>query len=299
MTLDPMEIEALVFDVFGTVVDWRTSIVREGRALGRRLRIEADWEAFADAWRGMYQPAMERVRSGEREWVRLDDLHRESLCTLIESFGIRGLDEAGIDHFNRAWHRLDPWPDCVEGLTAMRRRYVLGTCSNGNVAMMVHMARRAGLPWDAILGAEPCRAYKPLPEAYLGTCAYLDLPPERVVMVAAHNDDLVHAASHGMRTAFVARPGEYGPHQKPGLRGRTRVRLHRPRLPRLGGEAGLHRLTAGAMGLPASPVSGIGSGSALGARSSQESESGWRIILRHPIPHRGGLWHPGRSCPVA
>ena len=136
------------------------------------------------------------------------------MCTLIESFGIRGLDEAGIDHFNHAWHRLDPWPDCVEGLTAMRRRYILGTCSNGNVAMMVNMARRAGLPWDAILGAEPCRAYKPLPEAYLGTCAYLDLPPERVVMVAAHNDDLVHAASHGMRTAFVARPTEYGPHQR-------------------------------------------------------------------------------------
>ena len=213
MAIDPAQIRALVFDVFGTVVDWRTSIIREGRALGRRLGVEADWEAFADAWRGMYQPAMERVRSGERPWTRLDDLHRESLCTLIESFGIRGLNEAGIDHFNRAWHRLDPWPDCVEGLTAMRRRYILGTCSNGNVAMMVNMAKRAGLPWDAILGAEPCRAYKPLPEAYLGTCAYLDLPPERVVMVAAHNGDLVHAASHGMRTAFVARPTEYGPHQ--------------------------------------------------------------------------------------
>ena len=213
MTAVATGIDALVFDVFGTVVDWRSSIIREGRALGERLGVEADWGAFADAWRGMYQPAMERVRSGEREWVRLDDLHRESLCALIESFGIRGLDEAGIDHFNRAWHRLDPWPDVVEGLTAMRRRYIIGTCSNGNVAMMVNMAKRAGLPWDAILGAEPCRAYKPLPAAYLGTCAYLDLPPERVVMVAAHNDDLMHAASHGMRTAFVARPTEYGPHQ--------------------------------------------------------------------------------------
>ena len=214
MAVDPAQIEALVFDVFGTVVDWRTSIVREGRALGERLRVEADWEAFADAWRGMYQPAMERVRSGERAWTRLDDLHRESLCELLDQFAVTGLDDAGIDDFNRAWHRLDPWPDCVAGLTAMRRRYILGTCSNGNVAMMVNMARRAGLPWDAILGAEPCRAYKPLPEAYLGTCAYLDLPPERVVMVAAHNDDLVHAASHGMRTAFVARPTEYGPHQR-------------------------------------------------------------------------------------
>ena len=210
MAVEPGEIRALVFDVFGTVVDWRSSIIREGRALGERLGIEADWEAFADAWRGMYQPAMEQVRSGARTWVRLDDLHRESLCALIDQFGIRGLDEDGIDHFNRAWHRLDPWPDAVEGLTAMRRRFIIGTCSNGNIAMMVNMAKRAGLPWDAILGAEPCRAYKPLPEAYLGTCAYLDLPPGRVLMVAAHNDDLVHAASHGMRTAFVARPPSTG-----------------------------------------------------------------------------------------
>ena len=167
----------------------------------------------------------------------LDDLHRESLCTLIESFGIRGLDEAGIDHFNHAWHRLDPWPDAVEGLTAMRRRYIIGTCSNGNVAMMVNMAKRAGLPWDATLGAEPCRAYKPLPQAYLGTCAYLDLPPERVVMVAAHNDD-----PRARRLPWDAHRLRRPPHRvraapEPGLRSRARFRLRRRRLHRIGGEA--------------------------------------------------------------
>ena len=228
MAVDPMEIEALVFDVFGTVVDWRTSIVREGRALGERLRVEADWEAFANAWRGMYQPAMERVRSGEREWTRLDDLHRESLCALIESFGIRGLDEAGIDHFNRAWHRLDPWPDCVEGLTAMRRRYVLGN--------LLERQRRDdgehGPPRRPVLGRDPRRRALPgptsrCPRRTSGTCAYLDLPPERVVMVAAHNDD--PRARRLPRDAHRVRrpPRRVRTAPAPGLRGRARVRLHR------------------------------------------------------------------------
>lgn len=212
------DVAALVFDVFGTVVDWRGSIIREGHALGARLGLDVDWEAFADAWRGRYQPSMQRVRSGERAWVKLDDLHRESLVELLQVFAIEGLGEHDIDEFNRAWHRLTPWPDSVAGLQRLRRRFPLATCSNGNVALLMHMARNAGLPWDAILGAEPARAYKPLPEAYLRTADFLGLPPQRVMLVAAHNDDLVAARSQGLRTAFVVRPTEYGPQQERDLR---------------------------------------------------------------------------------
>jgi 2-haloacid dehalogenase len=206
-------VKALTFDVFGTVVDWRSSLVREGRTLSERFGIQADWEAFADAWRALYQPSMDRVRRGEREWTRLDDLHRESLDELVERFRLTGLDEAELDHLNRAWHRLDPWPDSVPGLTRLKRRYILATLSNGNVALIVNMARHGGLPWDAVLGAEPTRAYKPQPEAYLRTAEFLGLRPEECMMVAAHNGDLVAARSQGFRTAFVARPTEYGPGQ--------------------------------------------------------------------------------------
>ncbi len=177
-----------------------------------------DWVAFADDWRGLYQPQMEKVRSGEIGWTKLDDLHRMSLELLLEKYAITGLSEAEIDHLNRAWHRLPPWPDSVPGLTRLRRRYPLATLSNGNVALLMHMARRAGLPWDAILGAEPARHYKPQPEAYLGTAAYLSLPPEQCMLVAAHNDDLLAAASVGYRTAFIARPTEYGPAQTANVR---------------------------------------------------------------------------------
>ena len=208
-----MNVEACVFDVFGTVVDWRSSIIREGRELGARKGIEADWEALADAWRGRYQPSMERVRSGARAWTKLDDLHRESLNDLLREFSIDGLTEREIDDFNRAWHRLDPWPDSVPGLTRMKRRFILATLSNGNVALLLNMARYAGLPWDTILGAEPARAYKPLPEAYLRTADFLGLAPQQVMLVAAHNDDLLAARAVGFRTAFVSRPNEYGPHQ--------------------------------------------------------------------------------------
>jgi len=213
MSFHSDSIDAVVFDVFGTVVDWRTSIIREGRDLGTRKGIDADWEAFADAWRGKYQPSMEKVRAGERPWTRLDDLHRESLLELIHEFGLEGLDDGEIDHFNRAWHRLDPWPDSVEGLTRLKARYIIATLSNGNIALLLNMAKRAGLPWDAILGAEPARAYKPMPESYLRTAAFLGLPASRVMLCAAHNDDLAAARSHGYRTAFVRRPTEYGPHQ--------------------------------------------------------------------------------------
>jgi len=217
--MDGTTIRALTFDVFGTVVDWRTSIAREGAALGRARGItNVDWVAFADAWRGLYQPAMTRVRNGEREWVRLDVLHRESLDTLLDRFAIKGLSEADVDHLNRAWHRLDPWPDAVAGLTRLKRRFVLATLSNGNVALIVNMAKHAGLPWDAVLGAEPTRHYKPQRETYLGTADILGLRPEQCLMVAAHNNDLVAASGCGFHTAFVARPTEYGPEQKTDLR---------------------------------------------------------------------------------
>ena len=211
------EPKALTFDVFGTVVDWRTSIAREGRAFGERHGIEADWARFADDWRGLYQPSLSRVRNGERPWAPLDDLHRESLCALLGKLGVAigdaGVDGAAIDEFNRAWHRLDPWPDAVEGLTRLKRRYVLATLSNGNVALLVNMAKRAELPWDAVLGAEVARRYKPQPEAYLTTADLLGLPPGECMMVAAHNDDLRAAGSLGFRTAFVRRPAERGPGQ--------------------------------------------------------------------------------------
>jgi 2-haloacid dehalogenase len=206
-------IKALTFDVFGTVVDWRGSIIREGEAFGRARGREVDWARFADAWRGRYQPSLEEVRSGRRPWTPLDDLHRESLEALLAEFGIPGLAPEDVEHLNRAWHRLDPWPDAVPGLTRLRRRYILATLSNGNVALMVNMARRAGLPWDAILGAEVAGHYKPQPEAYLRTAALLGLAPGECLMVAAHNSDLIAASGCGLRTAFVPRPEEHGPGQ--------------------------------------------------------------------------------------
>ena len=210
-------VKALTFDVFGTVVDWRSSIIEAGRAIGRRKGIEADWEAFADAWRGKYQPSMSRVRDGEAPWTNLDSLHRASLDELLEEFGIGKLDPQEKDDLNRTWHRLQPWPDSVEGLTLLKRKYVLATLSNGNIALLVNMARNAGLPWDAILGAEVARHYKPQPQAYLVTAELLGLAPHECMMVAAHNDDLVAAGELGFRTAFVRRPTEHGPDQQTDL----------------------------------------------------------------------------------
>jgi 2-haloacid dehalogenase len=207
------DVQALTFDVFGTVVDWRTSVARELAQLFGPRGAQRDWPAVADRWRALYQPAMEAVRSGHRPWVKLDDLHRENLAQVLAEFGLGGLDDAQTEHLNRAWHRLDPWPNVVAGLVRLKRRYILATLSNGNVALMVNMARRAGLPWDAILGAEVAQAYKPLPTAYLRTVDYLGLPPAACMMVAAHNDDLVAAGALGFRTAFVARPHEHGPGQ--------------------------------------------------------------------------------------
>lgn len=205
------EIKALTFDVFGTVVDWRSSVAREAQAMLAPKGFERDWGAFASAWRARYQPAMEAVRRGERPFVILDVLHRENLVELLDAEGVRGLGEAEIDHLARAWRRLDPWPDVVAGLKRLKRRFILATLSNGNVALMVEMARRAGLPWDAILGAEVSQAYKPQAEAYDGAARMLGLDPAECLMVAAHPGDLRAAAARGFRTAYVHRPLEEGP----------------------------------------------------------------------------------------
>jgi 2-haloacid dehalogenase len=202
-------IRALTFDVFGTVVDWRSGIIRDGEALGRAKGLAVDWARFADAWRGLYQPALSQVRDGTRPWTKLDDLHRESLERLLVEFGIAGLSETEIGALNRAWHRLDPWPDAIGGMTRLKRRYILATLSNGNVALLVNMAKRAGLPWDAVLGAEVARCYKPQKGAYLATAAFLELRPEQCLMVAAHYNDLVAAAACGFRTAYVWRRDEF------------------------------------------------------------------------------------------
>jgi 2-haloacid dehalogenase len=206
-------IQALTFDVFGTVVDWRTSITREVQALAAAKGWSLDPAAFADAWRAGYQPAMARVRSGELPWTKIDDLHRLILDDLLLRFDIRNLAEEEIDHLNRVWHRLEPWPDVPEGLTRLKKRYILATLSNGNVALLVNMAKRAGLPWDCVLSAELAHHYKPDPEAYLSAADLLGLAPQQVMMVAAHNGDLRAARAVGFRTAFVARPTEYGPGQ--------------------------------------------------------------------------------------
>jgi 2-haloacid dehalogenase len=206
-------VQALLFDVFGTVVDWRSSIIKELSSWGAERGLAADWAGFTDDWRALYQPAMEEVRSGRRAWTILDVLHRESLEKLLVRYRV-SLSEAEREHINRVWHRLSPWPDVIEGLRRLKTRYIIGTLSNGNVALLTRMAKNAGLPWDVILGAETARAYKPLPAAYTRNAELLGLRPNEAMLVAAHNDDLAAAAAQGLRTAFVARPAEYGPHQK-------------------------------------------------------------------------------------
>ena len=206
--------EALIFDVFGTVVDWRSSVIDELTVFRDARGLKFDCVAFADAWRGLYQPSMEAVRTGERPYAPLDDLHRESLLTLLDTNGVNGLGPHEIEHLVTIWHRLRPWPDVVAGLTRLKRRHIIASCSNGNIRLMVNLARFGGLPWDMVLGAEIAQAYKPQPAAYLKSCAALGLEPARVMMVAAHNRDLEAARSHGLQTAFVLRATEYGPHQK-------------------------------------------------------------------------------------
>jgi 2-haloacid dehalogenase len=202
-----MATPVLLFDVFGTVVDWHGSIVREVQA----LHPQVDADAFATAWRAGYQPAMQRVRSGELGWTLIDDLHRLVLDELLPRFGLSHLDEAARDHLNRVWHRLDPWPEVVQGLGRLKARHTLCTLSNGNIGLLTNMAKRAGLPWDCVLSAEVFRAYKPDPRVYLGAAAVFRLPPAQVMLVAAHHDDLAAARACGLATAYVERPLEFGP----------------------------------------------------------------------------------------
>ncbi|MBP0465583.1 haloacid dehalogenase type II [Roseomonas sp. PWR1] len=209
-------VKALVFDVFGTVVDWRSGIARDARTfLARHGRAEIDPAAFADAWRRRYQPAMEEVRTGRRPFTRLDVLHRENLDGVLRDHGIDpgGIAAAELDWLNRAWHRLDPWPDTIPGLIRLKARHFIAPLSNGNILLLANMAKRAGIPWDAILGAEVAQAYKPQPEAYLRTAEVLGLAPGEVALVAAHNGDLAAARKAGLKTAFVLRPTEHGPAQ--------------------------------------------------------------------------------------
>jgi len=213
--MDPNDVSALVYDTFGTLVDWRGSLIAELSAFGRERGINIDWEAFTDAWRAGYQPAMEPIRKGERGFTSLDVLHRETLDKLVVQFGIKGLSEADLQHLNRGWHRLKPWPDVIPGMARLRTRYIVGPMSNGNTALLLNMAKNAGIPWDTVLGSDTFRAYKPMPEAYLGMCRLLDLPPARVMLVAAHNGDLAAARGCGLRTGFISRPGEFGPRPNP------------------------------------------------------------------------------------
>jgi len=205
---DPADLRLLVFDVFGTVVDWRTCIAREVEALSLGL----DGAAFADAWRERYQPALQQVRSGQRPWVSLDILHRENLDALLDEFGVAArLDEPARQALNRAWHRLDPWPEARAGLARLKRRFVIAPLSNGNIALLTHMAKRTALPWDCVLSAEVFQAYKPDPRTYRGAAEVFGLRPDQVMMVAAHAGDLRAAAACGLRTAYVDRPLEFGP----------------------------------------------------------------------------------------
>src|SRR5215468_9536818 len=204
--------KALVFDTFGTVVDWRGSVIEEGTALGKSKHFEIDWPSFADRWRAGYAPAMERVRKGELPWTKLDDLHRMILDELLSEFRmIPSLTDGEKDHLNRVWHRLKPWPDSVPGLRRLKRKFTIAPLSNGNVALLSNMAKQAGLPWDLILSAELAKHYKPDRETYLMAVDLLGLKPDQVMMVAAHINDLDAARSFGLKTGFVYRPNEYGP----------------------------------------------------------------------------------------
>ncbi len=214
MTTRASAAEALLFDVFGTVVDWRTSLQRWFQRFGREHKLEADWVGLVDDWRAAYQLSLARVRQGERPYVTLDVLHRESLDSLLARYGLGRVLEGDRQQMARAWRWLDPWPDTIAGLTRLKRKYVIGTLSNGGLGLLVDLAKFAGLPWDVVLSADLFQHYKPDAPVYLGAAELLARPASALVLVAAHNDDLAAARSHGFRTAFVARPTEYGPRQK-------------------------------------------------------------------------------------
>ena len=212
---DPRALRALAFDVFGTVVDWRSSVIREGQMLSAAKGLQVDWAAFADAWRAGYAPAMDRTRGAGRDWADIDTLHREILDGLVPRFGLQALDEAELTALNLVWHRLMPWPDSVAGLHRLKSRWAVSTLSNGNVSLLVDMAKNAGLPWDCVLSAELAGRYKPDPEVYLMAARLLGCVPGELMMVAAHVDDLQAARTCGLRTAYVHRPLEFGPDAPP------------------------------------------------------------------------------------
>lgn len=208
-------VKVMVFDTFGTVVDWRSVVIEEGTALSKAKGFTLDWAAFADEWRGAYGPSMNRVRKGELPWTKLDVLHRMSLDTLLEKHKVTALTEADKVQFNKVWHRGRPWPDSVAGLTRLKTRYTIAPLSNGNIALLTDMAKHGGIPWDCILGAELVRHYKPDPETYLSPVQFFDLTPPEVMMVAAHPGDLQGAKKEGLRTAYVHRPLENGAGKTP------------------------------------------------------------------------------------
>jgi len=203
-------VKACVFDTFGTVVDWRSSVIAEARSWGNAKGLDIDWVEFADRWRMGYSPAMDRVRMGKLPWTGLDDLQRMILEDLLRDYKIDGLSEAEKTDWSHVWRRLEPWPDSVEGLTRLKKKYIISPMSNGNIALMVHLAKFAGLPWDLVLGSDLVRHYKPDRETYLSAPLYLDLKPQEVMMCAAHSGDLKAARSCGLRTGFIHRPNEYG-----------------------------------------------------------------------------------------
>jgi 2-haloacid dehalogenase len=206
--------KVIVFDTFGSVVDWRSSLIADLSAFGAKKGITVDWPALVDAWRAAYHPSMDRVRKGEQPFTKLDNLHRASLDKLVVDFGIKGLTEEDLVHINLGWHRLHPWPDSVPGLTRLKSRFIIGPLSNGNVSLLLNMAKFAGIPWDMIFGSDLFQHFKPDPETYLGVAKMLDLRPDEVMMGAAHNADLGKARDCGLLTAFFPRPKEYGPNQK-------------------------------------------------------------------------------------
>jgi 2-haloacid dehalogenase len=211
-------VEALLFDVFGTVVDWRTSLIRQLQQFGREQGVSADWATLADDWRAEYEPAMNAVRTGTRGWTSLEQLHRESLDGLLARHGLGQLNEQPRRQMVLFWHFLDPWPDAVEGLMRLKQKHIIGTLSNGGVRLLADMAKFAALPWDVIFSSDLFRHYKPDPSVYLGAAGLLETAPEKIMLVAAHNYDLAAARKHGMKTGFVARPAEYGPRQKKDFR---------------------------------------------------------------------------------
>lgn len=211
MSKDPSAVKALTFDVFGTVVDWRSSVIKEMAELGESKDITADWELFADKWREGYAPSMDKVRKGELTWKSIDELHRMVLDQLLIEFGISGLTEEEKVNLNKAWHRLSPWPDSVEGLGRLKQKYIIATLSNGNISLLTNMAKHSGLPWDVILSSELAGHYKNDKEVYLTAASLLDLKPEEMMMCAAHQDDLLAAKAQGLNTAYVSRPLEFGP----------------------------------------------------------------------------------------